>query len=435
MSRISRSPARIALAVSICLPVPARSEPRNPTHVACVGDSITEGAGASSTANNYPSQLQKLLTLAQVKNFGKSGATLLTAPYGDKPYTQQVEYTDATSFVSGAGAGAVVSVVIILGANDSKPFNWEPGGKPKNDQQYLKDYRALVDHFLALSPKPVVYVGYPLATGTNPCCDIRGNVILNEQLPLLKQVAVEKRLPIIDLNTPTTGHPEYFGDGVHPTDAGYAVLAGLVKAGLAREPKVTITSPMSGATLEGGSQVALSADAGDSTVDFTSVEFFEGDTSLGKATTKPFTISWAAPAGAHQVTAKATDTTLASGTSAAVAFTVSAAGGGGSSTGGAVGQGGAGSGGSASAGRENGGATSTGGVSSAGAAGAPASAAGSSVSSVGGAAGSATSAAPRKPDAGCGCRLPAEPRDGERGRFWLGAATLASLIARRRRSF
>lgn len=243
----------------------ASAEPRWPTHVACVGDSITAGMGATSPAKNYVSVLQGLLGNAvQVKNFGNSGATMLTKGYGDKPYTKQVEYTNATNFVKDAGATAVVSVVIILGANDSKPQNWEPAGG-KNDQQYLKDYRALVEHFAGLPTKPVIYLGYPLATGNNPCCGIRGDIIHDEQLPLIKQLAMEKHLPIIDLNTPTTGHPEYFDDGVHPNDAGYAVMAGLVKKGLEREPSVSSTSGASNggtATAGAGGVVATGGTAG-----------------------------------------------------------------------------------------------------------------------------------------------------------------------------
>ena len=436
MSPSPRFPAVISLAFAVSTGA-ARAEPRHPTHVACVGDSITAGAGASSTNKSYPSQLQGLLgDGVQVKNFGNSGSTLLTAPYGDKPYTQQVEYTGATNFVTAAGASAVVSVVIILGANDTKPYNWEPSGKPKNDQQYLKDYRALVDHFTALNPKPVVYVGYPLATGNSPCCDIRGDVIANEQLPLIKQLAVEKRLPIIDLNAPTTGHPEYFGDGVHPTDAGYLVLANLVKTLLAREPQVTISSPKAGATLEGG-MVALSADAGESTVDWASVEFFEGDTSLGKATAKPFTVSWAAPAGLHSITAKATDTTLATGVSPPLTFTVAAGGSGGAANSGGGEQGGAANGGISSSGSMSGGISSGGSATGgAGTAGAPSSLAGAGAVSPTGTGGAASNApgTPAKADSDCGCRLP-----GARGgrRTWLsllGAAALAVLGVRRRRS-
>ena len=216
------------------VPVAAFAAPRVPTHVACVGDSITYGYGASNQATkSYPAVLQTLFgSGVQVKNFGRNSATMLSAPYGDLPYKDQAEYTAAGSFVSGAGANALTYVVILLGANDSKNYNWAPGGKPKNDQQYLKDYRAMVEHFSGLTPKPLVFLGLPLATGNNPCCSIDGKVIHDEMVPLIKQLATEKNLPTIDLNTPTTGHPEYFGDGVHPTDAGYAIVAGLVHDGL-----------------------------------------------------------------------------------------------------------------------------------------------------------------------------------------------------------
>jgi sialate O-acetylesterase len=159
-----------SLLVALCsvalAPSLAEAAPRVPTHVACVGDSITYGYGASNQATkSYPAVLQTLFGASvQVKNFGHNGATLLSAPFGDLPYKDQPEYTAASSFVSGAGAGAVVDVIIMLGANDSKNFNWAPSGKPKNDQQFLKDYRALVEHFSGLTPKPVVFLALPLAS-------------------------------------------------------------------------------------------------------------------------------------------------------------------------------------------------------------------------------------------------------------------------------
>lgn len=208
--------------------------PRVPTHVACVGDSITYGYGASNQATkSYPANLQALFgSSVQVKNFGHNGATLLSAPYGDLPYEDQSEYNAATGFVSGAGSNSVVDVIILLGTNDSKNANWSPSGKPKNNQQFLSDYRAMVEHFAALPSKPRVFLALPLATGKNPCCSIDGAVIQGEVLPLIKQLATEKSLPTIDLNTPSSGHPEYFSDGVHPTDDAYALVAKWVHDGL-----------------------------------------------------------------------------------------------------------------------------------------------------------------------------------------------------------
>jgi len=410
----------------------ALAEPRRPTHVACVGHSITEGAGASTAAKNYVSVLQGLLgNTVQVKNFGNSGSTMLTEGHGDKPYTKQAEYTAASDFVKNAGAAAVVSVVIILGANDSKPYNWEPAAG-KNDQQYLTDYRALVEHFAGLGTKPVIYLGYPLATGTNPCCSIRGNIIHDEQLPLIKQLAMEKHLPIIDLNTPTTGHPEYFGDGVHPNDAGYAVMANLVKMGLEREPKVSITSPTAGATLPGGAAIPLVAEVMADAVDVTSVEFFNDAASLGKVTTKPFTFALPANAGMYNITAKATDATLANGTSAAVPFGINGGNPGG--TGGTGGTGGGAAGGSAGAvngGTPAGGSGGAGGIGSAGLGGSPLGLGGLASGS-----GSGNVMAPATPssdaEAGCGCSTPGSGPSN--GAAWLLVASLLSLAGLRRRA-
>jgi acyl-CoA thioesterase-1 len=227
----------LTLVVLFLVAKPASATVRMPTHVVCVGDSITEGFASSNPATkSYPAQLQGLFGLqVMVKNAGHSGTTMLSHGFGDSPYEDTYEYRAATDFVKNAGANAVVDVVILLGANDSKPQNWTPPGKPKNDQQFLTDYRAMVEHFNALTPKPLVFLALPTSTGNNPCCSINGTVIHDEEVPLMKQLAAELSLPIIDLNTPTAGHPEYFGDGVHPTDAGYVIVAMLVHAGLLQD--------------------------------------------------------------------------------------------------------------------------------------------------------------------------------------------------------
>ncbi len=244
---------------------PVQAAVRMPTHVACVGDSITAGAGSSNSAtNSYPAQLQGLFgSQLAVKNFGHSGATMLSKGYGDLPYQDQPEYQGATDFVKGAGATAVVDVVIMLGTNDSKPQNWTPTGKPKNDQQYLTDYRAMVEHFTALTPKPEVFLALPLSTGMAPCCAISGTVIHDDVLPLIKQLAKEKSLPIIDLNTPTSNHPEYFGDGVHPNDAAYMIVANIFHDGLQQD--LALTGGAGGGGAGGGGAGGSGGNAGTGT--------------------------------------------------------------------------------------------------------------------------------------------------------------------------
>src|SRR5262245_7538809 len=202
---------------------------RVPTHVACVGDSITYGYAASSSSKSYPSDLQVIFgSSVTVRNFGRNSATMLSN--GDLPYINQSEYTAATTFVSGAGATAVVDVIIMLGTNDSKSYNWNPTGTTRA-QQFMTDAAAMVDHFANLSTRPVVYLALPAAIYTNSF-GISETVTANEIDPIIRQVATQKGMPIIDVHTPTAGHSEYFSDGVHPTDAGYMIVAQIMHDGL-----------------------------------------------------------------------------------------------------------------------------------------------------------------------------------------------------------
>jgi acyl-CoA thioesterase I len=292
----------------------AGAQPRMPTHVACVGDSITQGVGASTPANNYPSQLQGLLgSGVMVRNFGHSGATLLTT--GDTPYQKTLEYTNATNFVAGAGDGAVVDVIIMLGTNDSKPNNWNGTDAGTHAGQFAIDLAALVDHFATMSSHPVVYLALPLDALANTYT-ISGPVIHDQIIPIINQVAADKGLPTIDLNTPTMGQTSYFTDGVHPNNGGYTVVAGVMRDGLMRVPTVSLTSPTEGAMLAAG-DVPLTADAsGGPTVPLTTVEFFVGPDSLGGTALPPYTINWLGPKpGMYALTAVATDNTGAAATS------------------------------------------------------------------------------------------------------------------------
>ena len=63
--------------------------------VACIGNSVTYGYGIEGRDSlAYPAQLQRMLgDNYEVRNFGKSGATLLR--HGHRPYNEQEEYRKA----------------------------------------------------------------------------------------------------------------------------------------------------------------------------------------------------------------------------------------------------------------------------------------------------------------------------------------------------
>jgi len=179
--------------------------------VACVGDSITEGAGVSDAKNRYPAQLGDLLGAEyEVKNFGNSGSTMLDD--GDKPYKKQKSFTDAVAF-------AADIVVIKLGTNDSKPQNWA-----KKDG-FAASTKSLVEVFQKANPKAKVFLCFPVPVIAQGNYGIRDEIVKNEIIPVIKKSAEEMKLPIIDLYAALDGKPELIPDRVHPNDAGAKLIA------------------------------------------------------------------------------------------------------------------------------------------------------------------------------------------------------------------
>ena len=225
----ARAGVVLSLALASLWASNAVAQVRMPTHVACVGDSITYGYMASSASAAYPSVLQNLFgSSVKVMNYGHDSATMLST--GDLPYQTVSEYTTATSFVSGAGATAVVDVIIMLGTNDSKSYNWMVGTGTRA-QQFVTDCGAMVDHFASLPTHPLVYLAFPPRAFANTY-GISGTILHDQILPLIQQVATAKGVPIIDVDTPTASLSNLFPDGVHPNDTGYALVAKVMHDGL-----------------------------------------------------------------------------------------------------------------------------------------------------------------------------------------------------------
>jgi lysophospholipase L1-like esterase len=180
-----------------------------PIKVACVGDSITQGAGARP-GQSYPSQLQALLGDGyQVGNFGVSGRTLLKK--GDFPYWNEKKYQAALAMEPAI-------VIIMLGTNDTKPHNW------KHEAEFDADYRELVKSFQSLKSRPKVFVCRPVPVPG------KGNFGINEEniqqeIPRVDALARELGCGVIDMHAALEKFPELLPDRVHPNTAGAAEMA------------------------------------------------------------------------------------------------------------------------------------------------------------------------------------------------------------------
>ena len=191
--------------------------------VACVGDSITQGVKLPQ-GMTYPEQLQKMLGSPWiVKNFGKSGRTLLKQ--GDHPYWNESIYQDALQFAPDA-------VIIKLGTNDTKPQNW------KHIADFKKDYRALVESFRSLPGKPRIYICTPCPVVGAGSFDIT-NAGVAEEVGWVKELAAELHVGLVDMNAAFAGKSELLPDKVHPNAEGATLLASTAYSALTgKEPPV-----------------------------------------------------------------------------------------------------------------------------------------------------------------------------------------------------
>jgi lysophospholipase L1-like esterase len=206
-----------ALALLLILQTAAQADEK--IRVACVGDSITKGAGAGK-GDSYPDQLGKLLGEGyEVRNFGANGATMLQS--GDRPYVRRKELAAALAFKPNI-------VIIKLGTNDAKGKNWKHKGK------FAADMKSLIGQFRSLPSKPKIFVGQPAAVARDNF-GINGAVIRDEIRPLVDQVAQDEKVTVIDFAAPLSNQPELLPDGIHPNAAGYAKLAEAARSAIRGE--------------------------------------------------------------------------------------------------------------------------------------------------------------------------------------------------------
>jgi acyl-CoA thioesterase-1 len=179
--------------------------------LACIGDSITFGHGIKNReTNSYPAQLGVILgSHWDVRNFGVSGATLLKN--GDRPYWNQDAYKKALEFNPDV-------VVIKLGTNDSKPTNWKYG------DEFVGDYIDLIEQFQALEARPKIRICYPVPAYSDRW-GISDEIITEEIIPLIDEIADKTGVPIIDLYSALSDKAEMFPDKIHPNTEGAGLMA------------------------------------------------------------------------------------------------------------------------------------------------------------------------------------------------------------------
>jgi len=183
-----------------------------PTRIACVGDSITYGSGIKNRDSlAYPQQMQQMLGKKyKVRNFGVSGATMLKK--GNKSFWKESEYQQSLD-------SKPKFIILMLGTNDSKPINWNT-----YKSEFEKDYKEMISNFQQLKSKPKIYIGLPPPVIKNRW-GIQKEIVEGELMEILKKIAAEKKLEIIDFYGILFGMDTMIPDNIHPNADGAKRMA------------------------------------------------------------------------------------------------------------------------------------------------------------------------------------------------------------------
>ena len=189
---------------------------RNKFQIACVGDSITAGAGVEETGElPYPDVLRQLAGEGvQVHNFGVKGRSLLSGskwPYREEGYYQMSLAASADLYI------------LMLGSNDIWQDCWD-------GETFQRELEAFVASYQKLENEPEIYLVQPPAYF--PEADDAEGQEKNGYMPELCQrvaaAAEATGASLIDLYTYTQGHPEWFADEVHPNGEGNRQIAAYI---------------------------------------------------------------------------------------------------------------------------------------------------------------------------------------------------------------
>lgn len=215
--------------------------------ISCIGDSTTDGIGASNGAGTYPSQLQSMLGTTEyiVGEYGESGAFVCESEeLCWNPYIIGNEYKQ--SLESNPDI-----VLIMMGTNDaSENMCWGKIDQGVDVQSaFRQGYENLINTYLNLESKPRIILATPL---TSVNSENREENNINGTIPIIKELAEKYDLTLLDLHSYTANwtNDNYLSDGLHPNDAGYTVIAEQFSAAVKNEAGALSEIKIDGAKLD-----------------------------------------------------------------------------------------------------------------------------------------------------------------------------------------
>ena len=198
-----------------------------------LGDSITQGVGASSPEHVYPHIIEKRFGLKKANNYGISGTRFAKQT---KPSDEPSFDLDFCSRVEGMDPEA--DAVVVFGGTNDFGHGDAPLGTPadRTKDTFWGACHELMRSLVEKYPGKPVVICTPLHRITEdvPTGDNKPEpvAVLDEYIEIIRTVARYYALPILDLNAVSGIQPRVPAiqealcpDGLHPNNAGQEILA------------------------------------------------------------------------------------------------------------------------------------------------------------------------------------------------------------------
>lgn len=194
-----------------------------------LGDSITEGVGASSKDKLFHQLIAKKYGLAAARNYGISATRIARQR---KPSDNPRADLDFCSRVSEMDPDAEL-IVVFGGTNDyghgDAPFgNFED----RTPDTFCGACHTLMRSLIERYPEATIVIMTPLHRSSEASPSVGNALPLYEYVKMIREVAEYYSLPVMDLWSNSGIQPcvdvikqKYCPDGLHPNDAGHEKMA------------------------------------------------------------------------------------------------------------------------------------------------------------------------------------------------------------------
>lgn len=206
-----------------------------------LGDSITEGVGASGKDKIYHAVLKERTGLAEARNYGISGTRF--ALQRGTPERPKDGYVDVNSFSERFGQmDCDADVVVVFGGTNDYGHGDAPIGTPadRTPDSFFGACHYLFSGLIRKYPTSRIVIMTPLhrlnEQSPRGYAKVKDVAPLSEYVRIIREVAEYYSLPVLDLFRLSGMQPEidvvreiYMPDGLHPSDAGNERIAELLE--------------------------------------------------------------------------------------------------------------------------------------------------------------------------------------------------------------